>query len=415
MTGPDEARNSLAPTSVDLFAGAGGLTLGLKSGGFRTLVANDNWMPAIETLSANFPEVEVSADDVRDLTGEQITEHAGFDGRPTLVAGGPPCQGFTSAGARRASDDRNTLVREFARLVVEIRPGWFLFENVEGFLTMSDGAFVTDLLDGVIEAGYVVRLRKVNVANYGVPQLRKRVIALGRLRADPGFPSPTHHAFGAPGASTLTTAGLPLCPTAGDGLEGLPAATDSDEGPSGHRPSKVSEIDLERIRRLAPGQTMRDLPPELQHRSYARRANRRVSDGMPTERRGGAPSGLRRLRLDQPSKAITSAAQREFIHPTEDRPLTLRECARFQGFPDNFRFLGSRSEQATLIGNAIPPALGNRFAAWVQSEATKPVESRSGGLVEFHVTNGSGMSPTLRHVVERIGNRYHCGQVALWR
>ncbi len=285
MADPDETRNSSAPTSVDLFAGAGGLTLGLKSGGFRTLVANDNWTPAVETLAENFPDLEVSADDVRGLTGEQLMKSAAFEGRPTLVAGGPPCQGFTSAGARRASDDRNTLVSEFARIVVEMRPEWFAFENVEGFLTMSDGAFVTDLLDRVIEAGYVVRLRKVNVANYGVPQLRKRVIALGRLRADPGFPSPTHHAFGAPGVSTPTTAALPLCPTLGDGLEGLPAATDSDEGLLGHRPSKVSEIDLERIRRLAPGQTMRDLPPEFQHQSYARRANRRVSDGTPTERR----------------------------------------------------------------------------------------------------------------------------------
>jgi len=415
MAGRDEARDSLAFTSVDLFAGAGGLTLGLKSVGFRTLMANDNWMPAVETLEENFPEVDVRAEDVRGLTGEQITERADFDGCPTLVAGGPPCQGFTSAGARRASDMRNTLVSEFARLVVEMRPGWFLFENVEGFLTMSDGAFVTDLLDGVIEAGYVVRLRKVNVANYGVPQLRKRVIALGRLRADPGFPSPTHHAFGAPGVSTMATAVLPLCPTVGDGLEGLPAATESHEEPSGHRPSKVSKMDLERIRRLAPGQTMQDLPPEFQHRSYARRANRRVSDGMPTERRGGAPAGLRRLRLDEPSKAITSAAPRELIHPIEDRPLTLRECARLQGFPDGFRFLGSRSEKATLIGNAIPPAFGSRFAAWVQLVATKPIESRAGGLVEFHVTNGSGMSPTLRRVVERISNRYDCGQVALWR
>ncbi len=85
-----------------------------------------------------------------------------------------------------------------------------------------------------------------------------------------------------------------------------------------------------------------------------------------------------------------------------------------QGFPDSFRFIGNRSEQATLIGNAIPPAFGSTFGAWVQSVAARPVESRSGGLIEFHVTNGSGMSPTLQRVVERIGNRYAFGQVALW-
>src|SRR5690606_12779965 len=99
----------------------------------------------------------------------------------------------------------------------------------------------------------------------------------------------------------------------------------------------------------------RDLPQELWHGTYSRRANRRVSDGVPTDRRGGAPAGLRRLRPDQPSKAITSAAPSEFVHPLEDRMLTLRECARLQTFPDEFLFAGSRSERAVQIGNAVPP------------------------------------------------------------
>ena len=174
-------------SSVDLFAGAGGLMLGLQWAGFDALVANDNWSPAIDTLGHNFGSARVSPDDIRGLSAADVL--ALTDGvTPLLVAGGPPCQGFTSAGARRASDHRNTLVGEFARMVAELQPRWFLFENVEGFLTMSGGSFVIDLLDGVLDAGYQVRLRKVNVANYGVPQLRKRVIAIGSLGADPGFP-----------------------------------------------------------------------------------------------------------------------------------------------------------------------------------------------------------------------------------
>ncbi len=192
-------------SSIDLFAGAGGLTLGLQWAGFDTLGANDNWNPAINTLKQNFNHAWVSTEDVRELSATNIlSETRGVT--PLLVTGGPPCQSFTSAGARRASDQRNTLVGEFARIVAELQPRWFIFENVEGFLTMSAGNFVIDLLDGVIDAGYQVRLRKVNVANYGVPQLRKRVIAVGLLGADPGFPDPSHHAFGAPGAGMECTA-----------------------------------------------------------------------------------------------------------------------------------------------------------------------------------------------------------------
>ena len=350
---PTMTSGASPPTSVDLFAGAGGLTLGLRRAGFETLVVNDNWVPAIDTLAHNFDGTVISGDDVRGLTGSDVLKLSG-NVQPSLVVGGAPCQGFTSAGARRVSDDRNTLVREFARLVVELEPQWFLFENVEGFLTMSGGDFVTDLLDDLIECGYQVRLRKVNVANYGVPQLRKRVIVIGALHVDPGFPGPSHHAYGAPGAQLAVTENLPLAPCVDDALTGLPpvAASAEEAEIQGHFVIPSTGSDLLRIESLRPGQTMRDLPSELQHASYARRANRRVSDGIPTKHRGGAPFGLRRLRPGEPSKAITSAAGREFVHPWVNRYLSLRECARLQGFPHDFEFVGNRAEQATLIGNA---------------------------------------------------------------
>jgi len=405
-------------TSADLFAGAGGLTLGLQRAGFDTVVALDNWHPAVGTLERNFGGSRVCSRDIRELSASDVLARTG-GAVPLLVAGGPPCQGFTSAGARRASDHRNTLVGEFARMVSELRPQWFLFENVEGFLTMSGGDFLVDLLDGVLDGGYRIRLRKVNVANYGVPQLRKRVIAIGSLGVDPGFPGPSHHAFGAPGAEMDCTAALPLAPTVAEALGqlGEPALTTQDQAIQGHLASSVSEADLRRFQLLRQGQTMRDLPKELQHRSYDRRANRRVADGMPTERRGGAPAGLRRLCADEPSKAITSAANREFVHPVEDRCLTLRECARLQGFPDDFQFVGNRAEQATLIGNAIPPAFGEVFGRWVdmRTSVLSSGTDDSPRLLEFHVTNGAGISPILRQVVERINARYQIGEVPLWR
>ena len=404
-------------SSIDLFAGAGGLMLGLQWAGIDTLMANDHWSPAVDTLRRNFGGVRVSPEDIRELSAADVRALTGGV-TPLLVTGGPPCQGFTSAGARRASDHRNTLVGEFARMVAELQPRWFLFENVEGFLTMSEGAFVVDLLDGVLDAGYQVRLRKVNVANYGVPQLRKRVIAIGALGADPGFPGPSHHAFGAPGAEMECTMALPDTPTVADALDRMdaPASGVDDEVIQGHLAQRVSESDARRFRLLQQGQTMRDLPSGLQHRSYAKRANRRVADGMPTERRGGAPAGVRRLRADEPSKAITSAAIREFLHPLEDRCLTLRECARLQGFPDCFEFAGNRSEQATLVGNAIPPTFGEVLGRWIAGRTgSLPSDSdNSSRLLEFHVSNGTGTSPILRSVIERMNARYQIGQVPLW-
>ena len=405
-------------SSVDLFAGAGGLTLGLQRAGFEAVLAIDDCDPAVGTLRRNFGEKAVSEGCVRELTASDVLASAGGT-VPWLVAGGPPCQGFTSAGARRAGDARNTLVGEFARVVCEVRPRWFLFENVEGMLTAADGDFVVDLLDGVLDAGYSVRLRKVNVANYGAAQLRKRVIAIGRLGADPGFPAPSHHAYGAPGARTDGTASLPPAPTVADALAGLgdPACDAHSARVQGHVAAPVSGFDARRFGLLGPGQTMRDLPEELQHHSYARRANRRVSDGTPSERRGGAPTGIRRLRADEPSKAITSAASREFVHPFEDRCLTLRECARLQGFPDSFEFLGSRSDQATLIGNAIPPPFAELLGQWVADRERSPSPCADGAprLHEFHVANGSAMSPALSRVTDRVNARYQTTAMPLHR
>jgi DNA (cytosine-5)-methyltransferase 1 len=403
-------------TSIDLFAGAGGLTLGLALAGVRTVLASDNWAPALDTFESNFPDMPLLGADATDLTGDVLLQKAGLEAAPSLVVGGPPCQGFTSAGARRHTDARNTLVAEFARLVTEVRPRAFVFENVEGFLSLNKGEFVFDLLRPVIAAGYWVRVQKINVANFGVPQLRKRVIVIGMLGADPGFPRPTHRAYGAPGAErALGTENLPNTPTVADALDGLPHPG-AECAPSDHVVRRVSDAEMLRIAALRPGQTMRDLPPELQHPSYLRRANRRVADGMATERRGGAPAGLRRLLADEPCKAVTSAAVREFIHPEQDRPLTLRECARIQTFPDDFRFAGTLSERATLIGNAIPPSFGDVLGTWLRERfpAANEATEDEGRLVSFEPTVATGMSPALRFVTERVEREFNRLELPLW-
>src|SRR5207248_2363478 len=205
--------------------------------------------------------------------------------------------------------------RHFADIVARLQPMAFVFENVEGFLTGEDGAWVLDLLVPLIAGGYRIHLQKVNAANFGVPQHRKRTIAIGGIGWDPSFPMPTHTAYGAPGAH-LATRQLPPTPTLTEALLGLPPPSTVEPGyPADHYYRPLRGIELERASVLRPGQTMRDLPQRLWHDSYSRRALRRVMDGTPTEHRGGAPAGIRRLCPDEPSKAITGGARSEFIHP----------------------------------------------------------------------------------------------------
>jgi DNA (cytosine-5)-methyltransferase 1 len=207
-----------------------------------------------------------------------------------------------------------------------------------------------------------------------------------------------------------------------DALAGLLPATSTEPGDiSDHVAYPLEGTDLERAMLLKPGQTMRDLPEQLWHESYRRRAFRRVMDGTPTERRGGAPSGMRRLRDDQPSKAITGGALRDFLHPHEHRSLTVRECARLQTFEDTFTFIGSRADRMLLVGNAVPPRLATVIASQLLIDlAASPSLSGKGELLSFVPTLSTGMSPALATVVKNVTRRFGDVQEAriqqsLWR
>ena len=389
--------------AIDLFCGAGGLSAGLRLAGWRTIQAIDRCATAVRSYGLNFTPGAL----LRELSWHSELPAA------DLIVGGPPCQGFSSAGRRMSGDARNSLVAVFAHLVAEYRPRAFLFENVEGFLTGDNGKWVLDLLEPLIHAGYCIHLRKINAAHYGIPQHRKRVIALGGLGWDPGFPPITHHALGMPGTARVG-GGLPLCPSLEDALRGLPHATPRKRGrrtASDHDYRVPRGLDIDRIRALEPGQTMKDLPESLWHKTYRNRAYRRVMDGTPAERRGGAPAGLRRLLGTCPAKAITSGATSEFVHPTEDRTLTLRECARIQTFPDDFRFHGTLAEKSVLIGNALPPRLGEVFALHIKNAIAtdgQPTGRRGSepGLKSFIATNADAMSPALQRTAVQVRKRY---------
>ncbi|MGP0072426.1 MAG: DNA cytosine methyltransferase [Bryobacteraceae bacterium] len=396
---------------ADLFCGAGGLAWGFREAGFDLVAAADFDDAAVETYRANLGNHAVSYD----LSLLMPLAHV------DVIVGGPPCQGFSSAGMRKAGDARNTLVSAFARHVVHYLPTAFVFENVEGFLTTESGTYVFDLLEPVVRAGYRLHVRKVNAANYGVPQHRKRVVVIGGLGWNPTFPEATHSAFGAPGARR-TGKHLPRTETVAEALDGLPTALTQPPGsPEGHYYSRLEGVDLKRAMALQPGQTMRDLPDELHHDSYRKRAFRRVMDGTPSERRGGAPAGIRRLRPDEPSKAITGGARSEFLHPTEHRTLTLRECARLQTFADSFVFRGTPSEQGQLVGNAVPPRLATAIARQLSIDLDSvPIHrEREGHLLSFIPTSADGFSPALRDVTERVLETFSHQplpkQESLWR
>lgn len=384
-------------TSFDLFCGAGGLATGLKLAGIQPLLAADSWSPAAETFKLNHPNVDFLQEDLAGVSGYDLISDAGE--KPTVVAGGPPCQGFTSAN-RRGKDSRNSLVGEFARIAAEIQPEIILFENVEGFLTTDGSKYVFDLIDPLLKAGYNVRVNKYNVANFGVPQLRKRVIVMASLSHIPSPLVPTHSAYGSPGVD-LIGPDLPPTRTLGDVLQmELP-----EDDPLHHKVTPTGTT-LTKVQHLKPGQGMADLPPELQPPSWQKRANRTVADGTALESRGGAPTGVRRLREDEPSKTITRAATEDFIHPTEDRRITLREAALIQTFPPDYQFVGNNRDKSTLIGNAIPPQFGQALGEAIKETLQSPTVESPEGLVGFDVTASRNRSPLLRSLLRKIKTEY---------
>ena len=402
-----------APTAISLFAGAGGCSLGFKQAGYDIRYAADIDADAVESYRRNFSVTPCEAMDIRELNAELVLQRAGIDsGELDILLGGPPCQGFSSAGGKSGDDPRNFLLHQYVRLLDGIRPKWFVMENVEGLLTNAGGLHIRDAVELFLGAGYAINVEKIYAQGYGVPQRRKRVLIVGnRLGHDFLFPEPATRFSGSifrKGEVTFMTATSDLPPVTTDANR----AIDYCEPPhnelqsylrgewksvTDHFASALSGIQLKRVCQLKPGQTMKDLPEDLQHESFRRRAFRRVMDGTPVEKRGGAPSGLKRLFADEPSLTITSAATREFVHPTADRLLTLRECARLQTFPDCFVFAGSTASRMQQIGNAIPPLLARAMAEHIQTSygfqasylgAVRPT-------LRFSLTRSEGMSPAL--------------------
>lgn len=347
----------MRPTALDLFCGAGGLTRGLVDAGFDVLAAFDKWAPAVRSYRLNFPEHPCLQDDVASIDAERLTALGLMD--VDLVAGGPPCQGFSAQRIGVDEDDRNELVHAFGQVVVKARARMFVMENVRGLLGGRGRATASRFVTDMEAAGYEVIHRVLDSADYGVPQNRLRVFFVGRRREATGrftFPEPTvvRPKTVAEALADLPEPPIDLTPWAEDAL---------------HRRSRLSELNQRRIALIPPGGGFEDLPVDLRadcHKNGAARIGHRAVYG--------------RLHPDRPAGTITarfdSFTRGRFGHPVEPRNLTLREGARLQSFPDDHRFMGTQEEVAAQIGNAIPPllaaavarsgrqALGNSAAAY---------------------------------------------------
>lgn len=399
------------PKAISLFCGAGGCSLGFQKAGYEIIYASDFNKAAIDTYKLNFPKTPSEVKDIVEQDFNKILKsHSLNKGELDILIGGPPCQGFSTAGPRFWDDPRNLLLKEYVRCLETIRPKWFLMENVEGLLTSNKGQYVFEAAKAFIDLGYSIRIDKIYSQEYGIPQRRKRVIIVGnRFGEDFSMPEAISTATGRIFKNSKYTLGdalinLPKPTSEENEIQEYKQLIDSElfnyyKSPNnsftGHYSKTIEGINLERIKGLKQGQSMKDLPEELQHDSFKKRSKRRVKDGTPSEKRGGPPSGLKRLHIDQPSLTITSAATREFIHPIEDRPLTLRESARIQTFPDHFQFKGNQSEKIKQVGNAIPPMLAMIFGYHIKNCGFDKRTIDEGKLISFNLTKAKAMSPAL--------------------
>lgn len=335
----------MSETFIDLFSGAGGLSWGLKNAGLKPLFATDNWSDALATYAHNLPDHPVLLKDIRDLSIDEILEHAGE--RPDWVVGGPPCQGYSTVGKRDRTDPRNVLFLEFRRIVEGLRPSGFVIENVLGLKDMS---FEHEVQESFRELGYTVRFMVLTAAEHGVPQLRRRVVFVGH-RDRGGFKGP--HATHTPDTYVSVAAAIDDLPylSAGEYAEKYNRLPRTDFQRNmrktslvlqGHQVSRHPEHLVKAISYIPDGGNRRAIPEKLQPRGGFHNSYSRLASWLPAvaiTQNLGKPSGTR------------------CIHPHQNRGLTTREGARLQSFPDCFHFLGGVTSQRLQVGNAVPPLL----------------------------------------------------------
>jgi DNA (cytosine-5)-methyltransferase 1 len=377
-----EQKVAQRPIGIDLFAGAGGLSLGFEQAGFDVVAAVEIDPIHCGIHKYNFPDCAVIPSSIKDLTGKAIRKASGMGSRPVdVVFGGPPCQGFSLIGDRAIDDPRNSLVVEFVRIVAELEASYFLFENVKGLTIGKHHKFLEEVISAFDQAGYEVLLpwKVLNAADYGVPQDRQRLFLLGAKKGVPlpAYPNPTHR------SPKKAENDLPLSPTCEDALDDLPNAeafktllvSDEVQTTAWGKPSAYARrmrcLDDEGwgwgYRRSWNPQSLTD-SRRTDHTDISRQRFSETEPGSvePISRFFRLPadglSNTLRAGTDSARGAFTSPRPIHYAYP---RCITVREMARLHGFPDWFRFHVTKWHGARQIGNAVPPPLARAIATQI--------------------------------------------------
>jgi DNA (cytosine-5)-methyltransferase 1 len=354
-------------TAIDLFCGAGGLSEGFRQAGFHVLAGQDFDEAAGATFVSTHHEARFIPGPIQEVTASNLLRATGLKrGELDVLIGGPPCQGYSVYNHQRGEDDpRAGLFREYLRIVEGLRPNWMVMENVTGITSISGGAIVRQIEKGMGRLGYRVKMKMLKAEEFGVPQERRRIFFIATRTRNPiFFPKPTHGH------------GLADFVTVWDAISDLPTVVSGGEarnfayasGPkneyqrllrgdeklvTNHEAPRLASVNEERMKHIPPGGSWRDIPFALLPKGM-RRAKR--SDHT---KRYGRPR-----KTDLACTILTKCDVHwgAYIHPVQNRAITVREAARLQSFPDLFTFQGSKTEQYKQVGNAVPPLLGYNVA-----------------------------------------------------
>jgi DNA (cytosine-5)-methyltransferase 1 len=356
-------------TVLDLFAGAGGLSAGLRSGGsFSTIQAVETDVAAAATYEQNHGKGKVYVGPVEDWLGDCTVPEV------DVIIGGPPCQGFSTLGKQDVEDERNSLWFDYARTIAKSTPRYFVVENVAAFLKSPQFTqFLEAVAPGGLLADYAFEAEVLNAADYGAFQARKRAVLIGHRKdlVFPGWPAPTHRGQHRTVREALrrvpntwTSIDLPDRRTIFHGVE-LPGAFRSSEL---HLGRDYSELSMRRFRRIPEGGNRFDIPNELLAPCWRKH-------------RSGSGDVMGRLRWDAPSVTIRTEffkpEKGRYLHPEANRAITHLEAALLQGFPRDYLWVGSKTAIARQIGNAVPLPLGKAIGEAIAHAAGQDPHSSS--------------------------------------
>jgi len=350
---------------IDLFAGVGGLSYGFAyDDNFEIIAANEILPNMAKAYELNHPSVKVYCKDIKEFGIKDLKKDFGIKkGEIDLIIGGPPCQAYSTVGKRLIDDPRGKLFKEYYRILKELDPKVFLYENVKGLLSMQNGELLKTIISLFESLGYKVLYKVLNSADYGVPQIRERVIIIGtKLNSEFNYPEQTH--YNPEKGQTFLTQKLKPYLTLGEAISDLPFIKSNEE--SFEYSTEPANEFQKLMRKNAPKKLMDHNSPNNNEKLI------KIMENLPD---GGTPNDLPeelrpkkgyantycRLWWNRPSTTITrnlsTPSSSRCIHPKAPRPLTTREGARIQCFPDNYIFYGSRSDKNLQIGNAVPTFL----------------------------------------------------------